>query len=426
MPVAGCYGAARAGGALSWVAMGIQPRDTFRVAFAALSAHKLRTALTLIGLIIGVTSLILVVTLIQGANAYVRKKIVNLGTDIFQVSRLPLVPTDFNELTRARKNRELTREDLEDLHSRCQSCVAVGGEAETLGRVITESQSMADVSIRGQTANMGWISTLDLAQGRFFYDGEQRAAAPVVVLGASLPERLFPGRSPLGQTVRIAGDEFRVIGVCERVGAVLGQEQDRFAIIPLDAFERVFGLRRGLIFHVQARQPLDQGIDEVRQILRSRRHAVPGLRDEFYFSTAETYLALWSEISRVFFLVFVLISLVASIVGGIVIMNITLVSVNERTKEIGLRRSVGATERDIAGQFLLEVLAQCLAGGLAGVLLGFTVALLLRQFTPFPADVKLGVAGLGLLLATVIALVFGVYPAVRAARLDPVVALRSE
>jgi putative ABC transport system permease protein len=409
--------------------MSMQRRDTLRLALAALSAHKLRTALTLTGLIIGVTSLILVMTLIQGANTYVETKIANLGTDVFQVSRVPLVPVDFDEFTRAYKNRDLTLDDLRAVEQRCDLCMLVGAQADTLGRVRTEAQSMPDVAIRGQTANMGSVSTLDVEQGRFFYEGEARAAAPVVVLGAGVVERLFPSRSPIGKAVRVADEEFTVIGVTERIGAILGQEQDNFVIIPLDAYRKIFGLRRSLIFHVRvfaASGRLDAAQDEVRQILRGRRHSAPGARDEFYFATAETYMALWRNISSVFFVVFVLISSVASIVGGIVIMNITLVSVTERTKEIGLRRSVGATQRDIAGQFLLEVLAQCLVGGLTGVLLGFGLALLLRQFTPFPAHVQLWVAGLGLALASVIAIIFGVYPAMRAARLDPVVALRTE
>jgi putative ABC transport system permease protein len=407
----------------------MQRRDTLRLALAALSAHKLRTALTLTGLIIGVTSLILVMTLIQGANTYVETKIANLGTDVFQVSRTPLVPVDFDEFTRAFKNRDLTLDDLRAVEQRCDLCLHVGAQADTLGRVRTETQSMPDVVIRGQTANMGSISTLDVEQGRFFYEGEARAAAHVAVLGAAVAERLFPTRDPLGKTVRVADEEFIVIGITERIGAVLGQEQDNFVLIPLDAYQKTFGLRRSLIFHVRvaaASGRLDAAQDEVRQILRARRHSAPAARDEFYFATAETYMALWRNISSVFFLVFVLISSVASIVGGIVIMNITLVSVTERTKEIGLRRSVGATQRDIAGQFLLEVLAQCLIGGLTGVLLGFGLALLLRQFTPFPAHVELWVAGLGLALASVIALIFGVYPAMKAARLDPVVALRTE
>jgi putative ABC transport system permease protein len=407
-------------------------RDTLRLALAALSAHKLRTALTLLGLIIGVTSLIVVMTLIQGANAYVERKIANLGTDIFQVSKMPLATTDFNEILRAQKHRDLTFDDWHALEDRCQRCLAVGAQVTSFGRVrgggaaLGQEQSLSDVALRGETANMGWISTLDIAAGRFFFEGEQRAAAPVAVLGAEVAEKLFPGRSPLGKIIRVAGEEFTVVGVAERIGAVLGQDQDTFAILPITAFEKLFGTRHSLVFHVKGQPPLDPIEDEVRLILRARRHLAPEAKDDFYFATADTYMDLWKDISSVFFLVFVLVSSVASLVGGIVIMNITLVSVTERTKEIGLRRSVGATQRDIARQFLMEVLAQCLAGGLVGVGLGFGLALALRQFTPFPAMVRPWVALLGLALASTIALVFGVYPAMRAARLDPVVALRSE
>jgi putative ABC transport system permease protein len=416
----------------------MQLRDTLRLALAALSAHKLRTALTLLGLIIGVTSLILVMTFIQGANHYVETKIANLGTNIFQVSKEPQATTDFQEILKARRFRDLTLDDWRALEEQCRDCVAVGAQVLTFGQVRRESQggfateaglSLSDVTLRGETANMGWISTLDLSAGRFFTESEQRAAAPVAVIGAEVAEKLFGGRSPLGKTIRIVGDEFTVIGVAEPIGSILGQDQDIFVIVPLAAFEKLFGTRHSLLFHIQASAagiPLEQAEDEVRLLLRSRRHLAPDAPDDFYFTTADTYLSLWRDISSVFFLVFLLVSSVASIVGGIVIMNITLVSVTERTKEIGLRRAVGATQRDIARQFLVEVLAQCLAGGLVGVALGFGLALLLRQLTPFPAEVEPWVALLGLSLATVIALVFGVYPAVRAARLDPVVALRTE
>jgi len=401
-------------------------RDTLRLAMAALSAHKLRTALTLLGLIIGVTSLILVMTLIQGANGYVESKIANLGTDIFQVSKLPLATVDFQEILRARKHRDLTFDDWHALEDSCRRCVAVGAQVLTFGQVRTEAQSVGDVTLRGETANMGWISTLDLSAGRFFTESEQHAASPSVVLGAEVAEKLFAGRNPLGKAVRIAGEEFIVIGVADRIGAILGQDQDSFVIVPITAFEKLFGTRNSLVFQVKGQPPLGLAEDEVRLLLRARRHLAPDAADDFYFATADTYLNLYRDISSVFFLVFVLISLVSSIVGGIVIMNITLVSVTERTKEIGLRRSVGATQRDIARQFLVEVLAQCLVGGLVGVALGFGLALLLRQVTPFPAAVKPWVALMGLGLASAIALVFGVYPAVKAARLDPVVALRSE
>jgi putative ABC transport system permease protein len=402
--------------------------DTVRLAFDALRAHKLRTALTLLGLVIGVTSLILVMTLIQGANAYVETKIANLGTDIFQVSKMPLASTDFREVLKAKKFRDISFEDWHAIQDRCTRCVGVGAQIEIPGRVKSDFQSMPDVSIRGQTANMGWISTLDIVQGRFFSDSEQRAAAPLAILGDGVREQLFPGRDSIGKKIRIGGGEFEVIGEAEKIGSILGQSQDNFVLIPINAFEKLFGTRRSLILHVKApsKEELAPAEDEVRLNLRGRRHTDPLASDGFYFTTAETYLDLWRDISSVFFIVLVLISSVASLVGGIVIMNITLVSVTERTKEIGLRRSVGARQRDIARQFLVEVLAQCLVGGLTGVALGFALALLLRQFTPFPAEVQGWVAAMGLGLASLIALVFGVYPAVKAAKLDPVVALRSE
>lgn len=404
----------------------MQLRDTLQIAFTALSAHKLRTVLTLLGLIIGVMSLILVMTLIQGANAYVESKIANLGTDIFQVSKVPLATADFQKILEARKHRDLTFDDWHALEDRCRQCLAVGAQVITFGQARAEAQSLKDVTIRGETANMGWISTLDIVSGRFFSEGEQHAAVPVIILGDEVAQKLFAGRSALQKTIRIAGEEFTVVGVADRIGDILGQDQDTFVILPISVFEKLFGTRHSLIFQVKGKPPLGPIEDEVRLILRARRHLAPAASDDFYFATADTYLDLWKDISSVFFLVFVLISSVSSAVGGIVIMNITLVSVTERTKEIGLRRSVGATQRDIAHQFLVEVLAQCLAGGCAGVALGFGLALVLRRLTPFPAVIQPWVALLGLLLASVIALVFGVYPAIKAARLDPVVALRSE
>jgi putative ABC transport system permease protein len=406
--------------------MPMRVNDTLRLALEALRAHRLRTALTLLGLIIGVTSLIVVMTLIQGANWYVQSKVADLGTDVFQVSKVPLATTNFQEIVKAMRHRDLLEDDRRAVAADCRACRAVGAVVETDGHARTETDSMADVSIRGETANMGWISTLNIASGRFFTESEERAAAPVAVIGAEVADRLFEQRNPLGKPVRIAGEEFNIIGVAERIGSVLGQDQDIFAIIPLNVFDKIFGSRHSYILNVQAGPLLAPAEEEVRVILRARRHLGPGVADDFYFTTADTYLALWRDISSVFLLVFVLVSSVASIVGGIVIMNITLVSVTERTREIGLRRSVGATERDIARQFLVEVLGQCLVGGVIGVALGFGVALLLRYLTPFPAVVKPWVALLGLLQASGIALAFGVYPALKAARLDPATALRSE
>lgn len=406
----------------------VNPAESFRLALQSLVAHKLRSLLTLVGLIIAVTSLILVMTLIQGANTYVQEKLANLGTNVFEVAKIPLVITDFKEFAEALRNKDLDREDWQAVAQACHTCRAVGAVATTTGRVRRGNRSLADIEIQGETANMADITTLDLASGRYFTESEERQATHVVLLGYGVAREFFPGTDPLRQSVRIGGEEFRVIAVAEEIGSILGQEQDNFIVIPLGAFEKLYGRRHSLTLKVQAfsEAGLGPAQDEVRTILRGRRNLRYADEDDFYMATAETYLELWESISSVFFLVFVLISAIASLVGGIVITNIMLVSVTERTKEIGIRRSVGATQWDILWHFLLEALAQCLTGGALGITLGFLLALLLQQLTPFPATVKLWVALLGLGLSSVVAIIFGLYPAMKAARLDPAAALRAE
>ena len=406
----------------------VSPAEAFRLALASLSSHKLRSVLTLLGLIIAVTSLILVMTLVQGANTYVQDKIANLGTNVFEISKMPLVLTNFDEFMKALRHKDITREDWQAVTAGCALCRMVGAVASTTGRVWSPAKSLPDVTIRGESPEMATISTLDIVAGRYFTPSEDARAVHACILGDTVLRELFPARDSLGQSVRMAGEEFQVVGLAERIGSVLGQEQDSFVIVPLTTFQKIFGTRESLLLKVQtARESdLDPAQEEVRTILRRQRQRSYGDPDDFYLATAETYLELWEDISSVFFLVFVLISSVASLVGGIVIMNIMLVSVTERTKEIGLRRSVGATRQDILRHFLLEALAICLVGGGVGVALGFLIALLLRQFTPFPADVRVWVALVGFGLSSAIGLLFGLYPAVRAAQLDPAVALRAE
>ncbi|MFQ5662978.1 MAG: ABC transporter permease [Terriglobia bacterium] len=406
----------------------VRATEAFWLAMGSLTSHKLRSALILLGLVIAVSSLILVMTLVQGANTYVQDKIANLGTNVFEVSKVPLVITDFEELAQALKNKDITREDWKAVAGACPRCQAVGAVTRTTGRIRAANRSLADIAIRGESAEMAGISTVDLVAGRYFTESEDRRAAHVVLLGHGVREELFPGVDPLQQLLRIAGEEFRVIGVAEEIGSILGREQDNFVIIPLISFEKLYGSRHSLTLKVQAfsEAGLPAAMDEVRTVLRGRRNLRYTDKDDFYMATAQTYLDLWKDITSAFFLVFVLIASIASLVGGIVITNIMLVSVTERTKEIGIRRSVGATRLDILGHFLLEALAMCLTGGLIGVALGFLVAMLLRQFTPFPATLKVWVALVGLVLSSGVGLTFGLYPAVKAARLDPAVALRAE
>jgi putative ABC transport system permease protein len=403
-------------------------RETLAQAFDALRAHKLRAALTILGLTMGVATLITVMTIVQGANLYVEQKIITLGTDVFQVQRMPFAVTDVSLVIKALKRKYITMDDLGAVAERCVHCEHVGGQANFGSLVRFGDKELQDTNIVGQTASMAGIDNRTVEQGRYFTEIEDSRNAQVAVIGSRIVDEFFPGRDPLGRTIRIGDEEFIVIGVFERIGAVLGQEQDNFAVIPMGAYRRVRGSRFSVTINVRAPGEVrfERALDETRLILRGRRHVRPGEEDDFFVSTKESYIELWRNISSAFFAVFIMVSSISAVVGGIVIMNVMLVSVTERTKEIGVRRAVGASRRDILRQFLTESVMQCLVGGVVGVAAGFAVALLLSRFTSFPASVQAWVVVLGLVLSSTIGLFFGIYPATRAARLDPVVALRSE
>ncbi len=240
-------------------------------------------------------------------------------------------------------------------------------------------------------------------------------------------QQLFSGMDPVGKAIRLGNDELLVIGVMEKVGSVLGQDQDNFVMVPLPVFLRLKGLQTSLTINVKtSKEKFENAQDEAHLILRARRHLNGGMEDDFFIGTKESYMALWRSISSAFFAVFILVSAISVLIGGIVIMNVMLVSVTLRRREIGVRRAVGATKSDILGQFMVESVMQCIAGGLAGITTGFLVALALRTYTPFPASVQTWVAVMGVLLSSAVGLFFGIYPALRASQLDPIVALRSD
>ena len=403
--------------------------DNLSQSVGALAAHKLRVSLTVLGLMMGVATLITVMTLIQGANVYVEEKIANLGTNVFQISRLPFAVTDFNVFIKALRNKYITLEDMRAVAERCADCRAVGAQAQTSRASRYQDRELQDTAIIGQTASMVDIDTRTILEGRYFTPLEDERGANVCLIGSRLVEEFFSGLDPLGRVIRLGKEEFTVIGTYEKIGAILGQEQDNFAVIPMGAFQRLRGGRFSVTLNVKAAGPgqlFQRAQDQVRTVLRARRHITSNREEDFFIGTAESYIALWQSISSAFFAVFVMVSSIAAVVGGIVIMNVMLVSVTQRTKEIGVRRAVGATQRDILRQFLAESVLQCLVGGLLGVAAGFVCALALRQWTSFPASVQTWVALLGLGLSSGIGLFFGIYPAVRAARLDPVMALRTE
>jgi putative ABC transport system permease protein len=402
-------------------------RDNLVECFSALRAHKLRASLTMLGLTMGVATLITVMTIVQGANVFVEKKIANLGTNVFQIARTPFAVTDFNIIIKALKYRKIELDDMRAIAEKCLSCEEVGATASVTVRARYGDKEIQDVNFSGQTANMADIDTRSVELGRYFTSSEAEHRASVCLIGDTLVQRLFPTANPIGKSIHVGNDEFTVVGVMEKIGSVLGQDQDNFVMVPLPVFLRVKGLHSSLTINVKTSPArFAEAQDQAQLILRARHHLSGKMDDDFFIGTKESYMALWRSISSAFFAVFIMVSAISIVIGGIVIMNVMLVSVTARRREIGVRRAVGATRFDILRQFMAESILQCVAGGLVGITMGFLLALALRTYTPFPAAVQTWVAVAGVLLSSGVGLFFGIYPALRASRLDPIVALRSD
>ena len=401
--------------------------DNLAQCFSALSAHKLRASLTMLGLTMGVATLITVMTIVQGANLYVEQKIANLGTNVFQIARTPFAVTDFNIIIKALKYKKIEFDDMRAVAEGCPACGEVGASASSTVRARYGNKEVPDVNLYGETPNMADIDTRTVELGRYFTPAEAEHHTNVCQIGDTLVQQLFLGMDPIGKTIRFGNDELMVIGVMEKVGSVLGQDQDNFVMVPLPVFLRMQGIHSSLTINVKtSTENFEKAQDQAHLILRARRHLSGKMEDDFFIGTKESYMALWRSISTAFFAVFIMVSAISVVIGGIVIMNVMLVSVTLRRREIGLRRAMGATKRDVLEQFMAESFIQCIAGGLAGITLGFLVALALRTLTPFPASVQTWVATLGVFLSSAVGLFFGIYPALRASQLDPVVALRSD
>jgi putative ABC transport system permease protein len=403
-------------------------RDQVTQSLAALNQHKLRAVLTMIGLTMGVATLITVMTLVQGANVYVEQKIARLGTNVFQIAKTPFIVTDFNLVIKALKYKNLSMDDVRAVAQGCEECEYVGASASGTARLQYGNKELNDISFIGETPNMADIDTRTVNRGRYFTEGENSRSAYVGMIGDDVVQQFFAGVDPLGRVIRVDNQEFTVIGTFEQIGSVLGQNQDNFLIIPMNTYLRMRGSRNTVIISAKTADgpAFENAQDEAILVMRSRRHIAPKGEEDFFVGTKDSYISLWKSISSAFFAVFIMVSSISAVVGGIVIMNVMLVSVTERTKEIGIRRALGATQQDILKQFLTESVIQCIIGGIIGITGGFLCATLLRTFTSFPASVQTWVAVLGVVLSSGIGIFFGIYPATRAARLDPVVALRSD
>jgi putative ABC transport system permease protein len=318
-------------------------------------------------------------------------------------------------------------DDVRSVAEGCPACKEVGATASSSVRARSGDKEVQDVNFYGQTPSMADIDTRAVEFGRYFTASEAEHDANVCLIGDTLVQRLFLGVDPIGRNIRIGNDEFMVIGIMEKIGSVLGQDQDNFVTVPLPVFLRMQGIHASLTINVKASAGnFEKAQDQAQLILRARRHLSGKMESDFFIGTKESYMALWRSISSAFFGVFILVSAISVVIGGIVIMNVMLVSVTLRRREIGVRRAVGATQRDILEQFIAESIMQCIAGGIAGIGLGFLVALVLRTYSPFPVSVRTWVAVMGVAMSSAVGLFFGIYPALRASRLDPVVALRSD
>ncbi len=402
-----------------------------RIAFEALRAHKLRSFLTLLGVIIGVASVIAVVSVVQGLNEYVTAQVMEFGSTSFSVSKFSQGFSSLDDYWRESRRHNLTLEDMTAIESDCANCQLVAGVYNEFKTAKRGNKSAENVDLRGVTVNAPFIgSVMELSEGRHFAALDIEHARDEIIIGADVVDRLFTeGEDPLDKEITLDGRVFTVIGVAERKGQFLGSPQDNFVRIPISVFKKMYATStRSLNIQVQSRTPRDMqlAMEETRVILRSRMHRGYSDDDGFAMATAETFLDLWRNATAAIFMVMIIVASISLVVGGVVIMNIMLVSVTERRKEIGIRKAVGAKQADILKQFLAESVILSVLGGGLGIGLGILVAFIVSWTSPLPAAIRVWSIFVAVLVASAIGIFFGIYPARAAAKLDPVVALQSE
>jgi putative ABC transport system permease protein len=402
-------------------------RECVALALASLRANKLRSFLTLLGTIVGVTAVIAIISLIQGMNAYVSNALMSQGANVFTVDKFGFILSE-EEFRDAAKRRDLTVADAEAIAALSRSAAHVKVENERSDDIRLGTTRLRRIPVKGVHGDYAEVDRSELLEGRHLTQNDMSRRRAVTVLGHEVWEKLFDNRSAIGHEVRIGDFKYLVVGVAAKKGSVFGQSQDNYAIVPLSAWQKVYGSRGSVSISVAAvdEASFELAQDEARAILRARRGVAPGKPDDFGIVTAEMFMDLYRNFTSAAFIVLVGVAGLSLVVGGIVIMNIMMVSVTERTREIGIRKALGAKRRDVLMQFLVEAATLSLTGGAIGVMLGISLALVVAAISPLPAAVSWIAILLGLGMSTGIGLLFGIYPAARAARLDPIVALRFE
>jgi len=398
------------------------------IALGAIWSNKLRSFLTVLGNIVAVTSIIAVVSLVQGMNGYVTSAILSdVGADNFTIQRTPVVRSQQDE-DRVRNNPRITLDEADAVRRYSDNVSAVAAQANAGASAIYGSQQVDGVQVQGVSKEYIYFDTFNAERGRLISPVEIETDRPVTVLGWDVADKLFGPVDPLDKIIKLGNQHFRIIGVSEKKGSVFGNSQDNFAIVPLPSFEKMFGARNNLQLIVKPRTPevLNAAMDDATVALRIDRKLRPKDPDNFGIFTAGSLLDLYHSATNGIFAVLIGVVALSLVVGGIVIMNIMLMVVSERTREIGLRKALGAQRRDIIWQILTESVTLSTFGGLVGTFLGFIAALIVSKVSPLPASVQVWSVAIGIGITAVVGLFFGLYPAMRAARLDPIEALRRE
>jgi len=402
--------------------------ETLRLALDALRAHKLRSFLTLLGVILAVATLVAVMSVVSGMNFYVADRIANLGANVFIVDRFGII-TSQDAWIKAQKRPLITMEDYERMRDSMKTAQAVAALDDHNIDIRSGNQRLENTDVMGVSSNYADVRNINVAQGRMVTEADDEHRAEVVFIGADVADRLFSNVDPIGKLLRAETHEYQVIGVAERIGSAFGQSQDNFMIMPLHTFEKELHRQRDWIaIFVQAgnAEMMNACEDEARMLMRAWRHLPYDAADNFAILGSDSIMKLWHDLTGTLAGVAVGLVSVFLVVGGIVIMNIMLASVTERTREIGIRRSLGARKKHILLQFMMESAVLAATGGIIGVLLAYGVVALVGATTDIPVKMPLSAVIVSLCVSTAVGLFFGIYPATRAAKLDPIEALRAE